>query len=91
MRRSGIAFLVAFVIVVLASSGASAQNLLVNPDFDTDISGWSGVGVWNPLDAFGSPTSGSATWINTQVGGGANYLEQCVELVPIFEGYDLSG
>jgi len=91
MRRSTVSFVVVFVIVVLASTGASAQNLLVNPDFDTDISGWSGVGVWSPLDAWGSPTSGSATWINMQIGGGANYLEQCVELVPFFEGYDLSG
>jgi hypothetical protein len=69
----------------------SAQNLVVNPDFDTDLTGWSGIGVWDPLDAFGSPTSGSATWVNTQVGGGAIYLDQCVELTPFFEGYDLSG
>jgi hypothetical protein len=91
MRRSAVAFLVASVFVVLASSGASAQNLLVNPDFDTDVLGWSGLGIWDPLDAFGSPTSGSATWTNTWAAGGALYLVQCVELGPDFEAYDLGG
>ena len=87
-------FIVSFaaaVVLALGPGAAEAQNLLANPDFDTDVTGWSGVGVWDPLDAFGSPSSGSATWINTQVGGGANYLGQCVELTPSFEGYDLSG
>ena len=85
---SGLAVL---AIAIFPPVGVEAQNLVVNSDFDTDLTGWSGIGSWNPLDAWGSPTSGSATWINTFPSGGANYLEQCVELAPFFEGYDLSG
>ena len=91
MRRSAVSFAVVSVIVVLASTGASAQNLLVNPDFDTDVVGWSGLGIWDPMDAFGSPTSGSATWTNTWASGGALYFTQCVEISAFFEGYDISG
>lgn len=78
-------------VVFLPVSLSQAQNLLVNPDFDTDLSGWSGIGSWSPLDAWGSPASGSATWINTFPSGGATIVDQCVELEPFFEGYDLSG
>ncbi len=90
MRRSAVLLLVASVIVVPAATVVSAQNLLVNPDFDTDVSGWAGLGVWDPVDAFGSPTSGSATWINTWAGGGAHYFLQCIEVPIFFEGFDLS-
>jgi hypothetical protein len=82
---------VLFPVTALLSANVSAQNLLVNPDFDTDLSGWSGIGSWSQLDAWGSPSSGSATWINSFPSGGAAYLDQCVELAPFFEGYDLSG
>ena len=84
MHRSGILVLLGVSIVAMAATGASAQNLLVNPDFDTDVTtGWSGIGVWDPNDVFGSPTSGSATWINTWASGGAIYHTQCVEGIGI--------
>jgi len=90
MRRSIISFVVVSVIVVLASSGVSAQNLIVNPDFDTDLTGWSGLGSWDPLDVFGSLASGSATWLNNWAGaGGSVYLMQCVELTVPIESFDL--
>jgi len=91
MRRTSVVLLAALLLTVLFSPSASGQNLLVNPDFDTDLSGWSGPGVWDSPDAFGSPSSGSATWINTFVSGGALYVMQCVELTPWVEGYDLAG
>jgi hypothetical protein len=92
MHRSGILVLSCVAMVALAATGASAQNMLVNPDFDTDVTtGWSGFGVWDPMDVFGSPTSGSATWINTWASGGAIYHTQCVEVGPDFEAYDLAG
>ena len=92
MHRSGILVLSCVAIVALVATGASAQNMLVNPDFDTNVTtGWSGIGVWDPMDVFGSPTSGSATWINTWASGGAIYHTQCVEVGPDFEAYDLAG
>lgn len=77
--------------VLMLATHLPAQNLLVNPDFDTDLAGWSGIGAWSPTDAFGFPTSGSATWVNTWATGGGYYLQQCVDLAPFFEAYDLSG
>ena len=92
MRRSISSFVVVLAVTVFLATGASAQNLLVNPDFDTDvIPGWDGLGVWDPMDAFGSPSSGSATWTNTFTSGGAAYLQQCIEVPVFFEGFDLSG
>jgi hypothetical protein len=61
---------------------AGAQNLLTNPGFATDLSGWS-VGVtfvtatWQPLDATGQSNSGSASVTNTAQGL-TNGLSQCV-------------
>lgn len=92
MHRSGFLVLLGVAVFALVATGASAQNMLVNPDFDTDVTtGWSGIGVWDPMDAFGSPTSGSVTWINTWASGGAIYHTQCVELGQDFEAYDLGG
>jgi hypothetical protein len=91
MGRTNFVLLAGLALTFLYAAGASAQNLLVNPDFDTDLSGWSGPGVWDVPDAFGSSSSGSATWINTFGAGGALYVMQCVELVPWIEGYDLAG
>jgi hypothetical protein len=43
---------------------AQSENLLVNPDFDHDLSGWTSSypegAVWNAVDAAGDPASGSA-------------------------------
>lgn len=92
MVRSEVVVGVVFVMAVFLPTGASAQNMLINPDFDTDVTtGWSGLGVWDPMDAFGSPTSGSAMWINDFTGGGAHYLNQCIEIPGFTGGFDLSG
>jgi hypothetical protein len=60
-------YLVCIIVLVIWGSAQSlcwAQNLLVNPDFDTGVSGWDPQGdyvsiVWNALDASGSLFSGS--------------------------------
>jgi len=91
MRRTTAVLLAGLISAVLVSPRASAQNLLVNPDFNVDVSGWTGPGVWDTPDAFGSPSSGSATWLNTFGAGGALYVMQCVELDPWIEAYDLAG
>jgi hypothetical protein len=58
---------VAFVVVILAPS-AWGQNLVANPDFATDVAGWSpGLNAtidWSPLDAGAAPGSGSGLVTN---------------------------
>ncbi len=90
MRRSRVVVIATASIMFLLSVGASGQNLLVNSDFDTDLTGWDGPAVWDPADAFGSPSSGSATWINNFTAGGSTIVRQCVELNPWIEGYDFA-
>ena len=54
----------------------STSNLLVNPGFDTDLSGWSGYATaktWSSLDAEACPGSGSLATVN-----GEDQIQQCV-------------
>jgi hypothetical protein len=75
--------------VAAVASVASGQNLLVNPEFDTDTSGWDGPGAWDPFDYAGSGSSGSASYTNTTAGAsGATFVYQCVTLDPLAGGYD---
>lgn len=86
---SSIAVLVLMIVVPV---GVEAQNLVVNPNFDNDTSGWSGLGSWDSWDVDGSPSSGSATWLNDWSGGGGSvYFSQCIELVTPIKAFDLWG
>jgi len=90
MCRSTGLILTVLTMTILLSTGLSAQNLLVNPDFDSDLVDWEGPGVWDPADAFGSPSSGSATWINDYAAGGSTIVRQCVDLASGVEGFDFA-
>jgi hypothetical protein len=76
--------LTCFLFLTLVSS-SSAQNLLTNPGFATDTSGWT-LGVsfmtasWENLDATGQSGSGSVLETST-VAGLTNGLTQCVPVV----------
>jgi hypothetical protein len=65
------------------SAPAAAQNLLQNPGFDTDLSGWtsSGTGTvtWDPTNSGAPGVSGSA-WVATPEAAGETtaHIEQCV-------------
>lgn len=75
--------------VLIALPGTAAcQNLLVNPGFTNDLSGWmvTGAAVWSgSQDAHGSPSSGSA--LITAVSWPDSRICQCVALKggPFFE------
>jgi len=75
---------VLLVAAALAPS-ARAENLLVNPRFDTSISGWT-VGnddqVWSPVDVDDDPSSGSARALIDQAPGPFTGVafRQCVEV-----------
>ena len=81
---------VLILMVTAVAPPAIAQNLVVNPNFDTDPSGWTGPGVWDPLDVDNSPNSGSATYINTSAGtAGFAFVRQCITVDPTAIGYDI--
>ena len=76
-------FALAAVALFAAPGMAAAQNLLINPHFDTGLTGWQvlGPGSWDgTLDADGSPSSGSAKGVITQLGGVDAIVTQCVPL-----------
>ena len=85
MRRLVIVLLV--VGFLWGGSLVWAQNLLTNPDFDTDVSGWtcSGIGtvLWSSLDVDGSPGSGSMQIDNEAVNPTGNSTIMCTQCVPL--------
>jgi hypothetical protein len=73
----------------LAASGVCAQNLLDNPDFNTDLGSWScgtssGIAVWDPRDVDGALDSGSLRIDNDAPFPSAKV--SCVQCVPVMEG-----
>ena len=80
------------VSMLLWAMSAGAQNLLVNPTFDTDLSGWARSafeGFWDPNDANGSPLSGSVRGDHEGApSGGAFQTSNCVNVLA-GKDYDL--
>jgi hypothetical protein len=72
------------ITIVFPATQAWAQNLVMNPDFDTDVSGWITESTatidWNPLDADNDPSSGSALVTNvSDTPGDSTGAHQCIE------------
>ena len=70
--------------ILLPAPFAWAQNLVLNPDFDTDVTGWYPSATaaidWNPLDADNNPASGSALVTNlSTTAGDSTGASQCIE------------
>lgn len=76
-----------FLVVFLATPAGA--NLLPNPEFDTDLSGWTGsqAQLYSPDDSDGSPTSGSVQFEVEDIG--SESMTACVP-VSVGVGYDLS-
>lgn len=78
-------FALSTMLTVWASSAVEAQNLIVNPGFTSDLTGWtrSGFeGVWNPEDADGDPSSGSGYLsFEGSPAGGAYLASSCMQVV----------
>ncbi len=70
------------VALVRFVSGVS-ENLLLNPDFDSDLSGWDNTGLasWSAEDAEGSGTSGSAR-LNISAASSYAIRSNCVTALP---------
>jgi hypothetical protein len=73
------------IALLLPSSRAPAQNLLVNAEFDQDIAGWScqqagAACAWSSDDAEGDPGSGSGQVTREGAGSFRGEIVQCVDL-----------
>jgi sulfatase modifying factor 1 len=70
------------VALVRPVSGVSA-NLIVNPGFDSDLSGWDNIGLtsWSSEDARGDDSSGSAR-LNLSVASSYAIRSSCVTAFP---------
>ena len=73
-----------FLVLAAVGGTAAAQNLLVNPNFDSNVAGWSfttpGTFTWDSsLDAGSNPLSGSGRLDNTSPAtNGTSFAAQCV-------------
>jgi hypothetical protein len=87
----------AFLAAVFLSFPISAANLLNNPNFNSNVAGWTASSStilsasWNGIDAIGSTTSGSVTIRNTTdfANGAGPYLGQCIA-VTAGAAYDIA-
>ena len=76
---------IGLVLSLACAAGASAANFLANPGFDTDLSDWLGTAssVWDGLDEYGVPGSGSVLVTTPHFEGGNNVLiYQCLSVTP---------
>lgn len=83
------------LLAFLVAAPASAQNLLVNAEFDESIDGWTCEGdgtvcSWSEDDPFDDPVSGSGQVTRDGVGSIRGEIAQCVEL-PAPGLYEVSG
>lgn len=72
------------------ASAAPGENLLANPGFTSDLSGWIlfvGEADWDPLDADNSPSSGSAFLTHHDTSSQTQVLLQCL---PVAEDRDFN-
>jgi len=79
LRVSGL-----FLAAMLANHIASGQIVVSNPGFDTDVTGWTALSeasiIWSPLDAYGSPGSGSGLVTNMAISTlDATGARQCLD------------
>ncbi|MGE0639924.1 MAG: hypothetical protein AB7G12_08165 [Thermoanaerobaculia bacterium] len=71
-----------WTVAILLATPVAAQNLIPNPGFDTDLSGWTGgPAVWSPEDQSGDPGSGSAR-VDVPSGVLFALFSSCIPLVP---------
>ncbi len=83
MARFGVTLVLALVFVVSAAPSLLAQNLLSNSTFDSNLTGWTGIG--STFDgANGSPAPGSARVSVvglTPFSNTGDHFQQCVSVV----------
>lgn len=95
MRATRVLWLL--LAALLVGPGAWSENVVFNPDFDTDVSGWTVEAevsiAWSTVDANLDPSSGSAEVTNSSAGANdGRGMSQCVDIA-VVEGaaYDFGG
>ena len=82
------------ITVILISGMATAQTLVVNGDFDTNVAGWTELSIplsWDgSSDWQGNPASGSALILNNAAFADNSGAIQCVDGIVAGEVYSLS-
>lgn len=79
----GCSIAIGLLVFSLNVSALTSDNLLVNPDFATDLSGWAYTPLfteWSNKDVNDDVSSGSAGIAETDNVGGAEVISQCVVL-----------
>lgn len=86
---------ITLAVVLVGGATLSAQNLVTNPDFNTDATGWTPTSAemsitWAALDAYGSGTSGSGLVTNSFSTAANAGVTQCIN-TPLTDGasYDV--
>lgn len=90
MLRTPVPYALAFVLCLGLTGPNQAQggNLILNPDFDHDLSGWTILferpASWDPLDVADDPGSGSARIGHPSPGNNGTLLvlRQCILVAP---------
>ncbi len=80
---------IALFVALAASAPARAVNLLVNPDFDSDLSGWTEAGAWSADDFAGDPGSGSLRLLDS-LASNTVLARQCVSPATTGERFNAS-
>ena len=85
---------IAIGVAMMVASVAAAQNLVVNGDFDNDVSGWTEMSSillsWDPTSDYqDSPESGSALIVNADLWANSGAV-QCINGIVAGEAYGLS-
>ncbi len=84
------------VLLIAANPCTEAQNLIVNGNFDSDISGWTPLGAslsadWDPSDYDGSPNSGSLLGTNDWPSSANFAVVSCVDSISDGQPYQYTG
>jgi len=80
--------------ITIGSTVVSAQNMVSNGDFDTDVGGWTSYHcllAWDPADSQQSAFSGSAWTSNNNDAEPTTAIFACVDGVVGGQSYDLGG
>lgn len=86
--------LTVIIALLLCGSPATAQNMVANGDFDTNVAGWTPFIIpfdWDPSDWSFDPSSGSGLATNNENGYMHAGIDTCVDGIVAGQRYDLGG
>ena len=98
MRHLALTLALGALLLALTAPAASAQNLVTNAGFDTNVDSWTTQGpfpggslVWSPLDWAGNPSSGSGFETNDLAAAGLTTYRFSTCMVVPMGTYEFGG